>query len=512
MRYSLKFKYLLLLAAIALCSLSSPAQREKNYIYLFDCTGSMRTNGLWETAQDALDKNITLRTGIPGSRFTVIPFGDHPYETLSFDNTEYGKRKPNISKALDKYIAEAKYTRISDVLKEGFKNVDFNKDNEIYLFTDGMPNGGDSSEKVAATINEWCANHRNSKLFYVALTKGVINPVIKQAIDACADASIVQCEDGLIPVITDLSTDIFTTLEELRTPIKLSFSVPADYEVRASASDPLFEISIVGNQAKDGESQVRISPKSGLSPDQLHQTLQGGEYVFTATIQSADSRFAIANPMVNVHILDQIPSRLRIADGEDELRAEGVDWYDSFLWSKAKADEKTVWDLTPVFKNQLQSSALTLKFNPTDNQSRDFQAWYNGEPLEKDAVIRIVPGAPAILEVLFNHDATTGKRYFTLSPTATEGLDIINDRPENLYEGTSLRTDYHVVWNPLKTLLFWLGIGLLALLIIWFFILKRLLFPTIKMGKVTLVGPGSYYATKKIKGARKVILTSRRKS
>lgn len=37
-------------------------------------------------------------------------------------------------------------------------------------------------------------------------------------------------------------------------------------------------------------------------------------------------------------------------------------------------------------------------------------------------------------------------------------------------------------------------------------------FPPIRMGKITITGPGSYYSSKKIKGARKVILTPKRKS
>lgn len=151
----IKFKSLLTLIVLLLGTINLSAQREKNYIYLFDCTWSMKKNGLWDPAQSALDSNIALRASIPGSHFTVIPFGDNPYDVFSFDNGNYAANKQDIGNAFDKYINQAKFTNISDVLKSGFQNVDSKKDNEIYLFTDGMPNNTDSPSRVAQTTGTW---------------------------------------------------------------------------------------------------------------------------------------------------------------------------------------------------------------------------------------------------------------------------------------------------------------------------------------------------------------------
>lgn len=511
MAYSFKLKYILLIL-FACSTLTSLAQREKNYVYLFDCTGSMHANELWNTAQSALDSNIALRTSIPGAHFTVIPFGDIPYETISFDNTEYSGKKQDISKSFDKYIHQARVTNISGVLKSGFSHVNSNKDNEIYLFTDGMPNGGDTPQKVAQTINEWCANHHDAKLFYVALTNGVINPVIKQAIDACPDASIVQCENGIIPVITNISNDVYTNLEELDNIIEMSFSIPGAFNLIASSSDRLFDFNIPGGQATNGKVNVKVSPKESLSIDELHQILQGNDYDFQATVRCADPHFVIVNPIVNVHVSDEVPARLSFAQEVDELQTTPAAWHDSFLWSDAAPDEKVVWDLTPAFKNELHNSRLVLKFQAADGQSNDFQAWFNGQVVSNGSTISIEPGKPTVLEVLFNHDATTGKRYFSLTPVSITSLDFINGMPADDYKGTSLRTDYNVGWNPLKTLMFWLAIALACCLLLWFLIFKRIFFPSIKMGTITLTGPGTYYVSKKIKGAHKVVLTSKRKT
>lgn len=296
----IKFKSLFALIVLLLGTLNLSAQREKNYIYLFDCTWSMKKNGLWDPALSALDSNIALRASIPGSHFTVIPFGDNPYDVFLFDNENYAANKQDICNAFEKYINQAKFTNISDVLKSGFQKVDSKKDNEIYLFTDGMPNNTDSPSRVAQTIRDWCANHRNTQLYYVALTKGVINPVIKQAIDECIDASIVQCENGVIPIITTVSNDIYTNLEELGYGIETSFSIPGNYSILALSTDSHFDATVVGNKASNGKFVLRISSKENLTTDQLHQLLQGEEYEFPVTVSCSDRRFTIVNPIIHV--------------------------------------------------------------------------------------------------------------------------------------------------------------------------------------------------------------------
>lgn len=513
MVYSLKLKYLLVILPLVFGTLTSLAQREKNYIYLFDCTGSMHTNGLWNAAQFALDKNIALRTAIPGSCFTVIPFGDKPYGIFSFINTNYLNKKTDIFNSFDTCVKKAKFTNITDVLNSGFKQIDSNKDNEIYLFTDGIPNGVDSPEKVAKTIGAWCVDHRNVKLFYVALTNGVINPEIKQAIDACPDASIVQCEDGIVPVITDISNDVYTNLEELANVIEMSFSVPGNYNLTSYSSDKLFDFSIVDAKVSNGKIRVKISPKKNLSIDELHQVLQGNDYEFQAIIQCADKHYVIANPTVNIHVSDEVPVKLTIAKGVGELKAKDVEWYDTFLWSAAAPDDTVVWNLMPVFKNEFQNSRLTIKFQAGEGQSNnDFQAWFNKQPISDGSTIKIVPDQPAVLEVLFTHNATTGKRYFSLIPISITGLDFINEQPSDNYKGTSLRTNYSIYWNPLKMLLLWLAIVLISCLLLWFVVFKRIFFPAIKISRVVFIGPDSYFVSKRIKGARKVVLSSKRKT
>lgn len=506
-------RYLIVLLAIICAIPALMGQREKNNIYLFDCTGSMKTNGLWEPARAALDATIMTQSTIPGSQFCIIPFGDNPYEHIHFGSDQYGGRKKAIEEAFGQYVTQAKYTHISDVLTAGFGKADPRKENKIYLLTDGLPNGGDSAEKVARAITAWCSSHRNSRLFYVALTNGVINPLIRDAIDACPDAFIVQCEGKVIPQIADIApSEVYTNLEELGAPMEIAFSIPGRHPLRVEASDSLFNVKVQGDVAAGGGIRLSLSPRDGLDTGRIHQLLQGGEYTFPVTLQCSDPRYFIANPQLTVHVTDEIPAAVELGAGEPEISAPDVRWYDSFLWSNAAPEQKARWDLAPIFKNQLADTRLRLRFQSAVAEDKDFRAWYNDVPISNGTTIDILPGRPAVLEVVFDHDAAPGKRYFSLTTASAESLDMINCQPADEYQGTSLRTGYLTGWNPLKTLLFWLGVVILIALVLWLTVLKRIVFPTIKMSKAEFTGPGTYYLNKKIKGARKVVLTSRRHS
>lgn len=505
------YRFIVVSLFLIFCIENSFGQLERNNIFIFDCTGSMKSNSLWEPAKSALYATITTQTAIPNSQFHVIPFGDKPYQSIFFNSNQYDNKNQIIESAFNRYIAQAKYTHISDALKTAFNNIDINKENKIYLLTDGLPNGGDSPENVAAVITEWCANHQNCRLFYVALTNGIINPIIRRAIDACPDAFIVQCEGKIIPQIVDISSDVYTSLEELNTPKLLSFSLPGKYTLDVNSNDSLFNISISDNSASNGKVLVSLMPKEGLNLTQLHQILQGNDHSFPFELQCADKKFFIANPIVTVHISDEIPSKLSLAQGEKELYSNGVRWYDSFLWNDAAEDKKIEWDLSPIFKNELQNSNLRVVFQKGDGQPNDFHAFYNKQLLELGDVIVIEPNKPALIEILFNHNAEAGKRYFKLSPYSFEGLDYINEKPSEDYVGTSLRTEYNIDWNPLKTFSFWLVIIIISAIILWMLIFKRIFFPTIKMNRIIILGPDSFYVSKKIKGARKILLTSKHK-
>lgn len=509
-------RFFKILLSIIVCLLGLPlninAQRETNNIYIFDCTGSMKTQQLWDTANDALGATIKNQASIPCTEFIVIPFGTHPDQPIRFDANDV-----NLKELRDILNSKIKsdiclHTNISEALKVAFNNTDTIKDNNFYLITDGQPDGGDTSENVATTIRKWCANHKNSRLFYVALHHNV-NPIIKKAIDNCDDAYIVEVTDKVIPLFADISPDeLYTNIDDLSNELTVNFSLPGSYKVRVENSDSLFNVRIKDGEARNGKILLTLSSKDEMDVITLRQYIHGKDYDFTVRLESEDKKIRIVNPELVINVSDKRLIKLSLCGGEEEIFVEGVKWYDPFLWSDAADMQKVEWNLAPIFENEISDSGLKLKFQVSAKEDEDFKAWYNNQPLKNGGIIEIKPGQRAMLEIQFDEKAKTGKRYFNLVPIETFSIDLINGQPSDTYEGTSLRTEYNVRWNPLKTFLFWLGIVLLVLLVLWFLFIKPFVFPTIKVSRIDFTGPGTYYKTKKIKGARKVVFTNSKKS
>ena len=78
--------------------------------------------------------------------------------------------------------------------------------------------------------------------------------------------------------------------------------------------------------------------------------------------------------------------------------------------------------------------------------------------------------------------------------------------PIEQYE-LSLRSHYEVTWNPLKTILMWLCIIVIIALLLWFLLIKHLLFPTIGVKSIQINDP--YFSKVNVKGMRRVVFTNK---
>lgn len=499
-------------------AISAFPQRERNNIFLFDCTNSMKKAGLWQPALNAFDATIATQSLIPEAQFSIIPFGDGNYPEFTFTSGEYAKYERKIKDAFDNAMADAKNTHISPTLQKAFDKCDPSKDNRIFLLTDGKPTHNDSPEKVAALIASWCGKKRNTRLFYVALNDKAVDTLIEQAIDNCPDAYIVKCSDNVIPQVEDIATTIVhANIEDLNEIHQLGFSSPGSYPVEIVCNDPLFKVEAAGGRIENQKLRLIISSRNGESSETLHSRLSqmippGEDYRFNIKATITDKKYVIANPDITVSMSDHMLSKLTFADGDvDEIAGNKAVWHDSFLWSDASDPGITEFDLAPAFSNATPATSLTLIPIPEKGQKHDFRLYFNGDEIFPNESFTIVPGLEAKIKVVFNSDAQEGKRYFSLKKKNSKDLDIINASAVSEFDSISLRTSYDVVWNPLKTLLFWLGIIILAALVLWLGWLNKIFFRRIKAKRIIFTGPGQYYISKKIKGCREVVFTTKKK-
>jgi hypothetical protein len=193
----------------------------------------------------------------------------------------------------------------------------------------------------------------------------------------------------------------------------------------------------------------------------------------------------------------------------EEVDLGKATWYDSFLFWGASSPDTLSVDLNAVFNDAAKKDGSLVEFVVTEKDGgKDFQLFFNHQLVNNGKInLNSRDQTASVLSIVFDTDAKEGKRYFTIKPTAKKELDNINDQPVEKYELT-LRSKYGVNWNPLKTILMWLGILILAALILWFLIVKRLMYPAIGVKTIQINDP--YFARINVKGKRSVVFTNKK--
>ena len=503
-------RYFVILLSIFFTTISAYPALERNYIYMFDCSKSMiGYNGapnVWADAKKYLQSDIERYSS--GTSIHVIPFQHKSLATYSFLREDFNW--PDIEKELDSYVQNVTRTNICDALDAAEKFIDSNKDNYMYLLTDGLDNVKGMSV-LAQKLRDLCGKYKNTRLYYVVLTPDAIDPTIRGVVDACSTEFFVDVTKKLNP-FGGFNQDavIYANTLQLENVHKLQFSAGGKFPVTTSCSDSNFCVSIEGGHINEGEMSVIVSAKKDIKyiNENLPET-----YEFTFDVKS--SAIDIVNPTINVVITNKVERDLTLLG--EEVYIGTAEWYDAFpfkefsLWGEKEDKDNLKVDLRANFNEAAQKdgSVVTLKFTNKE-KLKDYQLYFNGMPVEAGLVTldsRNFEGN-AELSIVFDKDAKEGKRYFDIEVINSKNLETINGAPIEVYNESpgSFRAKYCEVWNPLKTILTWLGILFSAALVLWFAILKYAFYPQIKIGSIMVKSP--YYSRLKIKGARKVIFSN----
>lgn len=481
-------------------SISATAQRERNYIYLLDCTRSMTGVGnnpnIWQPTKDYLKNDLAKHTS--GTTLHVVPFQD---KVLRHYNFEAGKYNWNdIEKELDGFVTIPANTNICAAWDAIDGHLDLHKDNYVILLTDGQDNIN-GMDAVVKKLRDWCGKYPNTYAFYVQLTQAAIDARVAKVINLCDNEFVVDASKG-IPVFGsfDKGLVIHANTLNLKKVHKLGFSAAGEYVAKAVCSDPYFDVRIPGDKIKNGIVPIQINAKKSIAEINaaIPQT-----YEFTFDVKSGD--VDIINPTVKV-LMTNKPERVMETISEETEMGKAT-WYDSFLfWGASSPDTLTI-DLKTIFNDEAKKDGSAVELHVADSDGgRDFQLFYAGQKVENGKIIlSIKDEGRSTLSIVFNPHAKEGNRYLTVKAQRPQKLDKINDEPVEQYT-LSLRSKYSVVWNPLKTILMWIGILILAALILWFLIIKHFLYPTIGVKTIQINDP--YFSKVNVKGKRRVVFTN----
>lgn len=499
-----RLKTLILLLSLIM-SISAMAQRERNYIYLLDCTKSMTGfNGspnIWNPTKSYLNGELEKHT--PGTTLHVIPFQGNVLPCVNFNAEDFNTKKwKEIEEKIDGYVQNVTGTNICDAWDATSRYIDLHKDNYIILLTDGKDTKNGMAA-VAKKMSEWCGKYPNSYAFYVQLTQAAIDQGVAKVIDICDNEFVVDASKG-IPVFGSFDNGliIYANTLNLDKTHKIGFSSAGKYNAHVDCADPYFDVKVIDNMIDGGIVPVQIIAKQPIA--QINAAIPQ-TYNFTFDVQSNEVN--IINPTLKVQMTNKPERTLEMLSEETYMGK--ASWYDSFLfWGASDPDTLSV-DLKALFNDEAKKDGSAVELMITDlDGGKDFQLFYNGQPLNNGKIIlRSNDNTPSILSVVYIPTAKEGKRYLDVKATAKQELDNINDQPVEQYQLT-LRSKYVVNWNPLKTILMWLGIIILAALLLWFLLVKHFIYPTIKVKTIQINDP--YFSKINVKGKRRVVFTNKK--
>lgn len=460
-------------------------------------TGYGGSPKIWDPTREYLRKELEKHT--PGTTLHVVPFQGKVLPAFSFDanNLDWNK----IDKQLQEHVQNVTNTNICDAWDATDKYIDPHKDNYIILLTDGKDNVNGMAA-VAKKLSNWCGKYPNTYAFYVQLTEAAIDEDVAKVIDICDNEFVIDASKG-IPVFGsfDKGLIIYANTLNLKKTHPIGFSSAGRYAAKAICEDLYFDVKVVDNKIEGGIVPIQITSRKPISEinSELPET-----YNFTFQVQSDEIR--IINPMVKVQMTNKPERSLEILSEETSMGK--ATWYDSFLfWGASNPDTLSV-DLKAVFNEEAHKDGSTVDLIVEDSDGeKDFQLFYNNQPVDKGKItLKGTEKTPSILSVVYNPNAKEGTRYLTLKAISKRELDKINDQPVELYQ-LSLRSKYVENWNPLKTMLVWLAIIILAGLLLWFLIMKPLIYPTIGVKTIQIDDP--YFSKVNIKGKRRVVFTNK---
>ena len=140
---------------------------------------------------------------------------------------------------------------------------------------------------------------------------------------------------------------------------------------------------------------------------------------------------------------------------------------------------------------------------------------YKNDELCRDNILLITPEDREVkLGIEFTPKAEEGVHKWYLKVLDNGGFDRINEYAMD-EETLPLLLEWHAekndIINPLKLGLNIFLITLLGLLFVWFLVMKPILYPTFKIGNIKFTN-GAYFSTKRIYGARKLVVTNSSKT
>lgn len=490
-----------LLLTFAICTVK--AQKETQYIYLFDCTTSMKgykgAPDIIDKAKECLKRDIEQKTD--NCDILFIPFqGSNPLTPFSFRRVDFDWG--SVEKRIDEVIDNPTNTDIVSAWDRAVKAFNPHAQNVLYLYTDGNDNVH-GAKAVADMIRSWCATApENVQAVYYMLTEASENPEIEQAIKECSHIRVAK---GLAdkPIVTTpgIVWRFDTGMDTVRA--ELDFTYRHSFAAKAQENSPYYDVLIEGGQVLQGVAHLMAVKR--VSDTELEQLPERLDFEITIVPDGA-SQVDIINPTFPAEVTNRPVCAMQMLDSDNSRDIGDADYHPGFIFWSESEPGSVECDLKAVFNRHARQQHAAVEYVVTsDKGDADYDVYYNGKLCPKRSFIVSADEQQSLLRIEFHRDANTDKRHFFVKSKAADKMELVNGLPVAEYKMT-LAADYDINWHPMKWVALILGLILLGLLILWFAMLRWMFFPQFRRVKQLKVTE-PIFAVKKLKGARKIIMT-----
>jgi len=506
----------IIITLLALIVMSAEARRPRNYTYIIDCTRSMIKPEIdaWEPAKKFLKRELDKMQD--EDKFCVIPFRDNPMDGVRGDKSTYSWRK--VEKCLDDIMTvnNRHSTGICNAWDKGMSNLNRGDyDNYTILLTDGgeeLMSG--KSQAVASRLQQWDESKKSDQAFYVMLTEKAEE--IKSALgDQKPENLHFISATGEIPEFASLlPMNALNSYQLMGEGLKLAVRFSEDWDCKLkgiSCNDNCVKVELKDNNVENGRATLAVSSKYPTI-EELNAALGDGEHEILVTFEPAESGRVITNAL-RLKVINRPEPVLSAAAFSEDCPDLGVSsYYDSFLFWSGTEPNNLTFSFVPQWSPEAQRAGSSATFTLKDSEGRnDFVVLMNGEKLANGTFTLTGENtAPVELEICFNKNAQQGRRLLALQAVSCADLSRIGDTSPAESFQFMLEAKFTKCWNPLQKILLWLGILLLAGLLVWFLLLKNMFYSRFKrVSRFTITDP--YYSSRKIHGARRLVLTNRQR-
>lgn len=473
------------------------AQRQRNYVYIFDCTKSMdEPNNIWQPAKEFLKNDLKQLDN--NANVTVVLFHQDAAAPISFKAKDLNWN--DLENKCDQLIKQSKYTGICKAWDKGLQFIDSTRNNYFYLFTDGKENviKPKGTDAVCQRISQWCEKTSNNDYaFFVALpSKSLLNsPEIKKIQEAVKSCDRTYFISGPIAPFGSFDKTTFNQNCHSVRNIEVGFSDYGSFDAKVICDDPNYSISLKNGKVENGKAVFEIKKKK--EPSNNYQVY------FKVVADSKDMH--ICNPDMYINIDTRNLRNLDFAqpNGSDgEYDAGETETYSDFLFFSGKETNRILVDLGAKFSEQAQKESCSIDMSV--KVPNGCKLFYNDNPIISSFSINSAD-AKSVLSIEIPHNLPEDNFYLDIKGTSSN-LETINSEDTKTYS-SKIHFIHNRSWHPIKTLLFWLSFIGIALLLLWFVVLKWIFYPRIRLSRIEFkCDELNYYENKRINSARKVVI------